>query len=115
MNRLDEMRSRAPGPGTLFAEQWHAEVIAVKELLVAEGRIVEEAWSRALGAEIDRRHAEGAPDTDATYYEAFLAVLERSVEGGDLASRAEIERCEADWRAAYLSTPHGQPVVLKDR
>lgn len=107
--------TRAPDKGTLFAKQWHAEVIAVRELLVADGRISPEDWSRALGAELDRRHASGAPDTDATYYEAFLAVLEQVTAAGRLATPSEIDRCEADWRAAYLSTPHGQPVVLKDR
>lgn len=114
MTPPDDISAHTAPRGKLFAEQWHAEAIAVMELLIAAGRISPEDWSHALGTEIDRRHAAGAPDTDETYYAAFLTVLEQSVEGGALASSAEIDKCEADWRAAYLSTPHGQPVVLKD-
>jgi len=99
----------------VFAEQWHAQVIAVVELLVADGKIDADDWSRALGAELDRRATEGAPDTDDNYYEAYLSVLESTLDKAQLASGAEVDRRESDWREAYLGTPHGQPVVLKDQ
>ncbi|KUF11052.1 hypothetical protein [Pseudoponticoccus marisrubri] len=97
---------------TAFAEQWHAEVVAVVEVLVADGRLDPGAWSQALGAELERRAADGAPDSDATYYAAFLAVLEQLLDGQDLAPSAEVERRTEEWRRAYHATPHGQPVRL---
>ena len=100
---------------TAFIEQWHAQVIAVVELLVADGRIAAEEWSRALGAELDRRAAESAPDTDDNYYEAFLSVLEKTLDKELIARVADVDQRESDWREAYLSTPHGRPVVLKDQ
>lgn len=83
------------------------------EVLVADGKLDAAEWSQALGAEIDRRSAEGTPDTDETYYAAFLCVLERMLDTADMADIADVDRRETDWRDAYLSTPHGQPVVLK--
>lgn len=96
-----------------FAEQWHAQVTAVVEVLVAEGKLDAAAWSQALGAELDRRSAEGAPDTDETYYTAFLTVLETVLDKARMAGAEDVDRRESDWRNAYLSTPHGQPVVLR--
>lgn len=98
----------------VFSEQWHAQVIAVVELLVAEGNIDAEDWAQALGAELDRRASEGAADTDTTYYRAFLGALERILDENRVAVRAEVDRRENDWRDAYLSTPHGKPVILSD-
>ena len=104
-------RERAGQPA--FAEQWHAQVTAVVEVLVADGKLDAAEWSRALGAELDRRSAEGAPDTDETYYAAFLNVLERMLDEARMAGTEDVTRRESDWRQAYLCTPHGQPVALK--
>lgn len=96
-----------------FAEQWHAQVTAVVEVLVADGKLDAAEWSQALGAELDRRSAAGAPDTDETYYAAFLHVLETVLDKARMAGAEDVARRESDWRDAYLSTPHGQPVVLR--
>jgi hypothetical protein len=98
----------------VFSEQWHAQVVAVVELLVGEGKIDPEDWAQTLGAELDRRASEGAADTDATYYSAFLGALERILDKNRVAVQAEVDRRENDWRNAYLSTPHGKPVILSN-
>ena len=97
----------------VFTEQWHAQVVALVELLVGQGKIAPKDWSLVLGAELDRRAAQGFPDTDANYYEAFLTALERILDKDQIATTVELNERESDWREAYLSTPHGQPVVLK--
>ncbi len=97
----------------VFQEQWHAQAVALVELLVADRKLDAEAWSRALGAELDRRAAEGAPDTDETYYSAFLKVLETTLDEARIAQATDVDQRKTDWRDAYLSTPHGQPVILK--
>jgi hypothetical protein len=105
---------RHRGGETSFAEQWHAQVTAVVELLIADRKLDPEEWSQALGAELDRLTAEGAPDTDDTYYTAFLGVLENTLDKKRIAHASEVDRREIDWREAYLSTPHGRPVILRD-
>ena len=46
------------------------------------------------------------------YYSAWLAALEALLKGRDVAGAPEIEQMVADWRRAYLETPHGTPVRL---
>jgi len=96
----------------VFSEQWHAQVIAVVELLVAAGSIDPKNWAQTLGVELDRRASEGAADTDATYYGAFLSALEHILDKNRIAGRTEVDVRQKDWRNAYLSTPHGKPVTL---
>lgn len=111
-NSYGPLRYRDGQP--LFQEQWHAQVIAVVELLVSEGKITPAVWSETLGAELDKRSRDGDPDNDATYYGAFLSALENVLDQAGIALRSEVDKREGDWRHAYLSTPHGKPVVLGD-
>jgi len=86
----------------------------VVELLVTDGKIDPHEWARTLGAELDRLASEGAANTDATYYSAFLSALERILDRDRVAVRTEVDRRERDWRDAYLNTPHGKPVILSE-
>jgi nitrile hydratase accessory protein len=104
---------REPAAGApVFAEPWHAEVLAVAFALTRAGLFSAGEWADALGQEI-RRHGEpGGGDSEESYYRAALAALERLVgdklpeTGRSLAGRVEA------WRRAYLDTPHGRPVTL---
>jgi hypothetical protein len=70
-------------------------------------------WAAALGAEIRQLDKTGESDSDEIYYRAVLAALEHLVTEKSLATGGALaERMEA-WRRAYLSTPHGQPVLLE--
>lgn len=116
MSRPDFARDSFPDGdgGLVFAEQWHAQVVAVVELLIANKNLDATEWSQTLGAEVDRRVSEGAEDADANYYNAFLRALEQILARERFAALEEVDRRVSDWRKAYLSTPHGNPVVLKD-
>jgi nitrile hydratase accessory protein len=95
----------------LFAEPWQAEVLAIAYTLSTRGVFTPGRWSAALGAELRRREAAGAPDTMATYYEAALTALETLAAAAGIGAGTLDARVEA-WRDAYLATPHGQPVEL---
>jgi nitrile hydratase accessory protein len=104
---------REPVAGTpVFAEPWHAEVLAMAHALTRAGMFTAREWAEALGAEIRRGEMAGSPDSDASYYLAALAALERLAGAASPETRGSLdERVEA-WRRAYLSTPHGRPVTL---
>jgi nitrile hydratase accessory protein len=104
---------REPTAGApVFAEPWHAGVLAVAYALTRDGVFSAAEWAEALGAEIARAHAAGAPDTEAGYYQAALKALESLVSvKSPPTGKALAERIEA-WRRAYLNTPHGKPVTL---
>jgi nitrile hydratase accessory protein len=94
----------------VFGEAWHAQTLALADLLVKRGVISPAQWADTLGAEIKALKAE--PDDRETYYRAALAALERVlVENGAIA-HAELDEREHQWERAYLRTPHGQPVEL---
>lgn len=95
-----------------FREQWHAEAVAVVEVLISQGAISPDDWSRTLGAERERHAAAGGPDGEAAYYEAYLSALETILSKSGLAPREDVDRRTGDWRDAYLATPHGKPVKL---
>jgi hypothetical protein len=108
----DQRHDRDSKPA--FQEQWHAQVIAVVELLVSSGRLASGDWAATLGSELDKRSRAGEPDNDASCYAAFLAALEFVLHRNGIALSSEVDRRENDWRRAYLNTPHGKPVVLAD-
>jgi nitrile hydratase accessory protein len=104
---------REPAPGTpVFAEPWHAEVLAIAYALSRSGLFTAGDWAEALGAEIRRATEAGEPDSDASYYRAALAALERLVGASSPETGGSLEARVAAWRRAYLNTPHGRPVTL---
>ena len=112
------MNRPEPGPGFLkardgepvFGEPWHAEALAIADLLVKRGAISPERWAETLGAEIAARKA--GPDDRESYYRAVLAALERLLMESGAVTRAELDARERQWERAYLHTPHGKPVEL---
>jgi nitrile hydratase accessory protein len=107
-----------PGSGFLkakdgepvFGEPWHAQTLAIADLLVKRGVVSPARWAETLGAEINALKA--APDDRETYYSAVLAALERVLMENGAVTRAELDEREEQWERAYLQTPHGKPVEL---
>ncbi|PIW29107.1 MAG: nitrile hydratase accessory protein [Rhodospirillales bacterium CG15_BIG_FIL_POST_REV_8_21_14_020_66_15] len=99
----------------VFEEPWQAQAFALANALIDKGFFSAEEWAQALGAEIRRAQAAGDPDTGETYYNHWLAALERLCADKGLALGAEVARRAEEWRDAYLATPHGKPVSLRNR
>jgi nitrile hydratase accessory protein len=99
----------APG----FCEPWQAQAFALANALIDSGVFTADEWAETLGAEIKRAQAAGDPDTGETYYNHWLATLERLCAEKGLALDGEITERSDEWRRAYLATPHGKPVDLK--
>lgn len=91
-----------------FAEPWQAQVLALAHAASAKGAFTPTQWANALGAELHR--APHSPDERTAYYEAALHALEILLR--PQLPPAAIERRAQQWRQAYLTTPHGQPVEL---
>ena len=94
--------------GHTFAEPWHAQILANAQALIRAGRLDPNDWANALGAALKTAEANGAPDTEETYYLAALDALEKvsTLDTDTLAKR------KSDWEEAYRRTPHGSPVRL---
>ena len=100
----------APASGN-FAEPWQATVLAMTTALIREGHFTQSDWASALGAALRQAEADGAPDSEGTYYSAALAALENLTENTGITDTDRATR-KSDWEDAYRRTPHGQPVIL---
>lgn len=98
--------------GPVFAEPWQAQAFALAVKLSEQGHYTWKEWAAALSHQLQEAARRGEPDDGSRYYEHWLAALERLVAEKGLASTDALTQRKAAWTAAYLHTPHGQPVEL---
>jgi len=97
-----------------FDEPWQAEALAIADSLVQSGLFSASAWSNALGLALKQAESRDDKDTQETYYRCVLTALETLVADHSDIDQAAMAGKRKDWEAAYLATPHGQPVRLKE-
>ena len=103
----------ADAEGPVFREPWEAQAFAMTLALHGRGLFTWPEWAAALGAEIKRAQAAGDPDTGETYYQHWLAALERIAAEKGVASAETLARYHAAWDRAADRTPHGTPIELR--
>jgi len=101
--------------GPKFREPWEAQAFGLVLAMHQRGLFSWEEWAEALHNAIHAAQASGDPDLGDTYYEHWLAALEQLAQKKACVSDKEISARKAQWRTAYLQTPHGQPVILPSR
>ena len=106
---------KEPEPERPFAEPWHAQVFGLTHALAAAGRFTWPEWAAHFGAALVAARAAGGPDDGSDYYDVWLAALETFLVARGDADRESLEGLRAAWADAYLSTPHGAPVELRNR
>lgn len=97
------MRPEAP-----FEEPWQAQLFALTVGLSEQGLFGWPDWTEAFGAVLARTGTDGGE----SYWLAWLEALEGFLETRGLAEATALRDLKAAWEAAYLATPHGQPVRL---
>jgi nitrile hydratase accessory protein len=98
--------------GPAFAEPWQAEAFALTVRLHEAGCFAWTEWADTLAAVLREARDRGEPDDGSHYYDHWLAALERLVTAKRVLRTSDLEQRKAAWAEAYLTTPHGQPVVL---
>jgi nitrile hydratase accessory protein len=99
--------------GPVFREPWQAQAFAMTLALYRRGLFTWPEWAGALAAEIKRAQATGDPDRGDTYYDHWLAALERLVAAKGIADPASLSRLRDAWQHAAERTPHGVPIELR--
>lgn len=109
--------SGVPGDadGPVFAEPWQAQAFSLAVRLSETGCFTWPEWAATLADVLKEAAARGEPDDGSHYFDHWLVALERIVAAKDLVAYAELKARKQDWEAAYLATPHGQPVELQAR
>lgn len=101
-----------PHAVTRFDEPWHAQLFALTVALSEAGLFPWTDWTEAFGATLARHGLTRALDGGADYYAAWLEALEGLLAARGLAAPDQVAALRDAWEAAYLATPHGQPVRL---
>lgn len=99
--------------GPVFAEPWQARAFALALALHEAGLFTWNEWAAALADEIKRAQAAGDVDAGDTYYNHWLATLEKLIAAKGTASPEQQRRYRDAWDHAADRTPHGQPIELK--
>lgn len=98
--------------GPVFREPWEAQAFAMTLKLYESGYFTWPEWAAALAAEIAAAKARGEPDLGDTYYQHWLAALEKIATAKDLVLDTDLRERRAAWEKAARRTPHGHPIIL---
>lgn len=101
------------GEAPVFAEPWQAQAFAMALSLQQNGVFTWGEWAETIGDEIRQALARGDPDDGSTYYQHWMATLERLVAQKGLATTDTLSRTARAWGRAADRTPHGQPIELQ--
>ena len=104
-----------PGPDMPFAAPWHAAAFAMTVHLHERGLFTWPDWAAALGRALAADEKAGRLEGSDDYYRAWIAALQELLAANGVAGAPEIEIVMKEWKAAYLATPHGEPVRLAAR
>src|SRR5215469_2284024 len=91
--------------GPVFAEPWQAQAFALAVKLSEQGYFTWKEWAAALAEQIKA-------DPGSSYYNQWLAALEKLVAAKGLTDPAAMLSRKDAWAEAYRRTPHGKPVEL---
>ncbi|MEP2029119.1 MAG: nitrile hydratase accessory protein [Paracoccaceae bacterium] len=103
------------GKNPVFAEPWHAHVFALAVHLNECGVFTWSVWAERFSQTLSAHGLDRELDGGNDYFTAWLAALESLLAERNLAAPDEVSRRRAEWEAAYLNTPHGDPVRLEDQ
>src|SRR5581483_9024454 len=91
--------------GPVFREPWEAQAFAMALTLHERGLFTWTEWAATLADQIKRAQAGGDPDTGDTYYQHWLATLERLVAEKGVTSTETLARYRDAWDHAADRTP----------
>lgn len=101
-------------PEPTFEEPWHAQVFALTVHLNESGHFAWPDWAERFGATLATHGLSRDLNGGSDYFDAWLETLENMLKDKGLAEGSALGTLKSAWESAYLSTPHGQPVVLPD-
>ncbi|MBY6161945.1 nitrile hydratase accessory protein [Mameliella alba] len=108
---------KLPGAGgvtepPVFEAPWHAQAFAIAVSLEARGAFTWPDWTETFGAVLAEHGADKELNGGDDYFNAWIAALERICAAKGIAGASDLSHLRQAWEAAYLSTPHGEPVRI---
>lgn len=101
-------------PEPAFTEPWHAQLFALTVHLNEAGHFTWVDWAAAFSDTLKSHGLHKELNGGNDYFNAWLETLERVLADHEMAGASDIASLKEAWEAAYLSTPHGDPVQLRE-
>lgn len=101
-------------PEPVFEAPWHAQVFALTVHLNEAGHFDWPDWARRFGATLKRHGLAKELNGGEDYFAAWLETLEGFLDEIGMVAPGDVATLRDAWEAAYLRTPHGDPVKLTD-
>ena len=95
-----------------FHKPWHAQIFALTVHLNEQGHFDWKDWSKVFSDALSSKGSKDLIINDDGYYLIWLRALEKFLLEAEKIQPEDIIQYFQDWRAAFLNTPHGQPVNL---
>jgi nitrile hydratase accessory protein len=96
----------------VFEAPWHAQVFALTVHLNETGHFEWVDWAARFGETLKTHGLARDLNGGEDYFNAWLETLEGFLADLKLADPVQVGALKTAWEAAYLRTPHGQPVTL---
>ena len=99
----------------VFEEVWHAKLFAVTVLLNECGYFTWHDWVVKFGKFLHDRGLKHPQNGGNDYFMAWLDALEDFLYHNGITDLSDLNNLKRKWKDAYLSTPHGSPVSVKQK
>lgn len=103
--------SAPPPPDAAFEAPWHGQVFALTVALNEAGHFAWPEWAELFGACLKDAGTAAPLDGSDDYYRTWVSALEQMMLRKETLSAPALAHMKDLWTEAFLTTPHGQPVV----
>ncbi|WP_405110447.1 nitrile hydratase accessory protein [Phaeobacter sp. BS52] len=112
MSGFENLAQAQPDPA--FGQPWHAQVFALTVHLNERGAFSWGDWVARFSATLRRHGLAKDLNGGEDYFAAWLETLEHYLAEASTVAVEDAADMRLKWEAAYLTTPHGQPVRLAE-
>ncbi len=102
--------------GVVFQNPWHSQLFAITVQLSETGNFSWKEFVKFFAKSLNESRLElNSLDGNDDYFNCWLIALEEIIISKKLGNSNILSLLKKDWTNAYLSTPHGKPVKIKQR
>lgn len=102
-----------PAPRAAFEAPWHGQVFALTVALNEAEHFSWNEWADLFGACLKDAGKNSTLVGSDDYYRVWVTALEKMMLRKETLTTSALDDMKTLWTDAFLSTPHGQPVVPK--
>ena len=100
----------------VFQNPWHSQLFAITVQLSEKGNFNWKEFVEVFGVTLKKQRSLSKNlDGSNDYFYCWLNALEEILIIKKISDQDALTSLKEDWTQAYLSTPHGKPVNIKNR